>query len=68
VVWPLEPCAAEIPEPPEEPELDAELEPPEDVEPDDVAPLEPEPLAAALPVPPDVEPLAVLVCGDPGRT
>jgi hypothetical protein len=74
VVWPPEPCAEEIPEPPEnpelleEPEFAWELEPLE--EPDDVPLLEPEPLEdAALPVLPlDPLPLAVLACDDPGRT
>jgi hypothetical protein len=74
VVWPLEPCAEEIPEPPEnpglseEPAFEAEPEPLEDAEPDDVPPLEPAPPpAAALPVPPEVVPLTVLACDDPGR-
>ncbi len=72
MVWPPEPCAEEIPEPPdnpelagpEEPELAEEPEPladpPELDEPDEA----PEPLdAAALPE----ELLVVLACDDPGN-
>jgi hypothetical protein len=74
MVWPPEPCAEEIPEPlenpelPEEPEFAWELEPPD--EPDDTPLPEPEPPEdAALPVPLlDEVPLAVLACDDPGRT
>ncbi len=74
MVWPPEPCAGEIPEPlenpelPEEPEFAWELEPLD--EPDDVPLPEPEPLEdAALPVPLlDAVPLAVLACDEPGRT
>ena len=71
MVWPPEPCAEEIPEPPESPELadDPELaEEPEPLadpevldepdEPDEV----PELLDAALPEEP-----VVLACDDPGR-
>ena len=56
MVWPSEPCAEEIPEPPENPELadDPELAD----EPDEV----PELLDAAL-----LEEPVVLACDDPGR-
>ena len=67
MVWPPEPCAEEIPEPPENPELadDPELaeepepssDPRELDEPDEV----PELLDAALPEEP-----VVLACDDPG--
>jgi hypothetical protein len=70
VVWPLEPCAEEMPEPLENPELDDDPEEPEPDEepeeldePDEVLP----PEAAALPVLPlDVVPLAELACEEPG--
>jgi hypothetical protein len=62
VVWPLEPCAAEMPEPPESPELDDDPEEPEldddPEEPDEVPPDD-----DAVPAP-----LAVLACDDPGST
>lgn len=67
MVCPLEPCAAEMPDPPERPELDDD---PEEPELDDDAE-EPEPVADPDEVPPDdaavpVAPLAVLACDDPG--
>jgi hypothetical protein len=71
VVWPPEPCAEEIPEPPENPELsdDPELaeapkpssDPREPDDPDEVPELL-ELLDAALPEEP-----VVLACDDPGR-
>ena len=69
VVWPLEPCAEEMPEPPENPELDDEPELAEDPE---LAETREEPderccRTTTAPVP-DVVPLAVLACDEPGRT
>ena len=71
MVWPVEPCAEEIPEPPENPELADEPElaeepkpssdPNELDEPDEVPELL-ELLDAALPEEP-----VVLACDDPGR-
>jgi hypothetical protein len=68
VVWPPEPCAEEIPEPPESPELadDPELAEEPESSPDAAELDEPdessERLAAALP-----EELVVLSCDEPGR-
>jgi hypothetical protein len=64
VVWPLEPCAEEMPEPPENPELDdaeePELDDPE--EPEVADPEEPD----EVPLDDAAVPLAVLACDDPG--
>jgi hypothetical protein len=78
VVWPPEPCAAEMPDPLESPELDEDPEEPElDEDPEepelDDDPEEPE-LAADPEEPDEVPlddaalPLATLACDDPGRT
>jgi hypothetical protein len=74
VVWPLEPCAEEMPDPPENPELDDDPTEPElDDDPEEPELADPEEAEEPDEVPPDgaavpVAPLAVLASDDPGST
>ncbi len=63
MVWPPEPCAAEMPEPPERPELDDDDPEEPELADDPEEPDEVPPDDAAVPAP-----LAVLACDDPGST
>jgi hypothetical protein len=75
VVWPLDPCAEEMPEPPDSPELLDDPELPEDPELDDpvppdvwLVPDEPLELPAELPVPLPLAAVLFVWCVALGRT